>query len=395
LRKDLRKGYLKIMLENNHCKLRTVTALAAVPALIGALAQLEPSTFAQGCVAARGSGLGSHSVRTLGDGGEILPPETGWQASIGYRWFNSHRHFVGDEEQIEREEEGSQVENFSNFIDLNLTYAFTPRYSASLTVPWVIHTRSQVVRSNDVARTILERFETQSGGIGDVRLEGNGWVLNPEEHQRWNILLGLGFDAPTGEDDARDTFEVFDPATGTIRGERRTVDQSIQPGDGGWGITLDVYSYFSIMPRLNTYVNGAYTFTPEEKNGVPTYRSSPFEAEMSIADAYFGRAGVEYVLWPKYGLSLSLGGRVEGVPAEDAIGGSEGFRRPGYAVSIEPGISVMHSGWSANLYTPVAVYRDRVQSVPDEQRSAQTGTHVQGDAAFADFSVLFSLAKNF
>jgi hypothetical protein len=43
----------------------------------------------------------------------------------------------------------------------------------------------------------------------------------------------------------------------------------------------------------------------------------------------------------------------------------------------------------------VAAYRDRVQSVPDEQRSAQTGTHVQGDAAFADFSVLFNLAKNF
>jgi hypothetical protein len=55
----------------------------------------------------------------------------------------------------------------------------------------------------------------------------------------------------------------------------------------------------------------------------------------------------------------------------------------------------MHCGWAANLYTPVAVYRNRTQSVPDEQRSALTGTHVQGDAAFADFSVLFSLAKNF
>ena len=120
--------------------------------------------------------------------------------------------------------------------------------------------------------------------------------------------------------------------------QEKTVDQSIQPGTGGWGIILELYAYQQIIPRLNAYVNGAYTITPEEKNGVPTFRSNPFEAEMSIADSYLGRAGFEYLLWPKYGLSFSLGGRVEGVPVRDLVGGSEGFRRPGYAISIEPGI---------------------------------------------------------
>jgi hypothetical protein len=353
------------------------------------------SAFAQGCVAARGAGLTSHSSLAVGQSGDVLPPETGWQASVGYRWFQSGRHFTGDHENVERQEEGSQVENDSNFIDLNLTYAFTPRYSLTATIPFVSHTRSQVVRANDPARTILERFETHSGGLADVRLEGNAWVLNPEEPRRWNVLLGLGVDAPTGEDDARDTFEVYDPATQKILGVRRTVDQSIQPGDGGWGVTLDLFSYYSIIPRLNAYANGAYTFTPEEKNGVPTFRSSPFEAEMSIADTYFGRAGLEYTVLPKYGLSFSLGGRIEGVTVEDAIGGSEGFRRPGYAVSIEPGVTAMYNGWTASVYTPVAVYRNREQSIPDKERSAQTGTFVNGDAAFADFSVLFSIARNF
>jgi len=128
---------------------------------------------------------------------------------------------------------------------------------------------------------------------------------------------------------------------------------------------------------------------------VPTFRSNPFEAEMSIADSYLGRAGLEFTILPKYGFTLSLGGRVEGVPVEDAIGGSEGFRRPGYAVSIEPGVSAMWKGWTAAVYTPVAVYRNREQSIPDQERSAQLGTDVRGDAAFADYSVLFSLAKNF
>jgi hypothetical protein len=55
----------------------------------------------------------------------------------------------------------------------------------------------------------------------------------------------------------------------------------------------------------------------------------------------------------------------------------------------------MYKGWTAAVYTPVAVYRNREQSVPDQQRSAATGTNVHGDAAFADYSVLFSLAKSF
>lgn len=82
------------------------------------------------------------------------------------------------------------------------------------------------------------------------------------------------------------------------------------------------------MPRLNAFVNGAYTITPQEKNGVLTSRGNPFEAEMSISDAYMGRGGFEYLLWPKHGLTLSLAGRIEGVPVRDMVGGSEGFRRP-------------------------------------------------------------------
>jgi hypothetical protein len=350
------------------------------------------STRGQGCVAARGAGLTCGSTLNVGQSGEVLPPETGFQASVNYRWFNSHRHFVGDDEQEQREKEGSQVENYSNFIDLDVTYAFSSRYSLTLGVPFVDHERSQVVRGGG---QILERYSTQSSGLGDVRLEGNAWLLNPDEHHRWNILMGLGVSAPTGEDDAKDTFEVYDNTTHQIVGVRRTVDQSIQPGTGGWGITLDTFGYYTIIPRLNAYINGAYTFTPEEKNGVPTYRSNPFESIMSITDTYLGRAGLQYELFPKYGFSFSLGGRIEGVPVYDAIGGSEGFRRPGYAISIEPGISAMYKGWTASFYSPVALYRNREQSVPDKETTAATGVYTNGDAAFADFSVLFSLAKNF
>ncbi len=355
--------------------------------LMGLILSNTPAS-GQGCVASRG-GSSFHLP------GMELQPYQGFQAAVGYRWLHSDRHFVGDTEHPERQEEGSEVVNDSHYIDLSLSYAFTPRYSVNLTVPFSFNDRSQVARSNDVARTILLRYATQSFGLGDIRLIGNGWIIDPTRMPKANLLFGLGVDMPTGQKDATDTFQVFDAPSGRIVARERTVDQSIQLGDGGWGMILELYGYYRLMERLSGYVNGGYMITPEEKNGVPTYRGSPYESIMSIADTYYGRVGVDYVLQPRWGLSVSLGGRIEGVPVYDAMGGSEGFRRPGFAISIEPGVSLSRGGWTLNVATPVAVYRNRERSVPDKQRSEDTNTYRHGDAAFADYLLTATISKRF
>ncbi len=347
-----------------------------------------PSSFGQGCVAGR-SGTFFHLP------GIELQTTEGFQAAVGYRWLHSDRHFVGDQEHPERQKEGSEVINNSNFLDVSLTYAFTPRYSATLTIPFSINDRSQVVRSNDTSRTILQRYHTQSAGLGDIRLTGNAWILDPVNAPKGNLLVMLGVDMPTGEKDAKDTFQAFDAPTGRIVARDRTVDQSIQLGDGGWGMVMELYGYYGLGKGLNLYANGSYTVTPEEKNGVRTYRGSPYEAIMSIADTYMGRVGVDYMVLPKWGLALSLGGRIDGVPVNDAVGGSEGFRRPGLSIGIEPGVSLSRNGWMFAVTTPVAVYRNREQSVPDKQQTAATGVYRHGDAAFADFVVNASISRRF
>jgi len=353
--------------------------LYVVGVAIAAFAGLFSQTArAQGCVAARGSGI----CAIHGDHG-MASDDSQWEGSVAYRWLNSHRHFVGDEEQRQRRTQGSEVRNNSSYIDASITYNITPRYSASLTVPFSVHSRSQTFVTNGV-RT---RYSTQSAGMGDVRLDGHMWIMDPATPRKWNIAVGLGVDAPTGQDDARDVFPVV--RNGVVTPEIRTVDQSIQPGDGGWGITLDVYAFYEFTERLTGFVNGAYTITPEEDNGVPTYRNNPREAIMSIADAYLGRLGVEYLVWEKYGLTFSLANRIEGVPVYDLVGGSEWFRRPGYSISLEPGVMANLHGWRMALYTPVAYYNNRERSVPD----IETGGH--GDAAFADFQILFSIAHAF
>ena len=76
---------------------------------------------------------------------------------------------------------------------------------------------------------------------------------------------------------------------------------------------------------------------------------------------------------------------MEGVPPEDAFGESQGARRPGFAVSIEPGLTLGYKRASFNLTAPVAMYRNRQKNYQDRA----------GDAAFADFLIQSSITYRF
>jgi len=89
------------------------------------------------------------------------------------------------------------------------------------------------------------------------------------------------------------------------------------------------------------------------------------------------------------GLAMSIGGRIEGVPVRDAFGASNGFRRPGYAISVEPGLLYGHRAWTFSVNTPLVVERNRKKSVTDYQN------RFHGDAAFADYSIIFGVSRRF
>jgi hypothetical protein len=128
-------------------------------------------------------------------------------------------------------------------------------------------------------------------------------------------------------------------------------------------------------------MDATYLISPQEKDKATGY---------STPDAYLLRAGLSYAIWPSKGLSLSLGGRMEGVPVTDWFGGSNGSRRPGYAISIEPGITWVHKQFAITVTGPVAIERNRERSVPD---MATPGKH--GDAAFADYLITSSISFRF
>ena len=223
---------------------------------------------------------------------------------------------------------------------------------------------------------------TNTAGIGDVNISARMWLVRPPSENRQNIAIGIGLKLPTGEPGVTDT--VLTP-TGV---RTLVVDQSIQPGDGGFGMSLDVAA-FKAVKRFTLFGAASYLVNPRNTNGVQTGRSRASEAIMSVADQYLARIGAVTSVPRVRGLALSLAGRIEGVPASDLIGPSEGFRRPGYAVSLEPGL-VFSKGkdtWSLNV--PVAVLRNRTRSLSDIRENGH------GDAAFADFFITVGYSRRF
>ncbi len=322
-----------------------------------------PAAFGQGCVIARGGGSAM-----IPDGASSLQPGH-WQVTVAHRWFKSHRHFAGDDEQVHREIEGTEVVNRSHFLDTTLTYGWSPRLSLNLTLPFVHHDRSSMYEH--LGNASGKRYHTQAAGLGDMRVSANYWVLNPEEHHRGNLAVGLGLKAPTGDYKMADTF--IRPTGPTLR----YVDSSIQPGDGGWGFTVELQGYLHLVQNWSAYGNAFYLFNPKER-----IASTGF----SVPDAYLARGGFEYAVTSVRGLSVGLGARIEGVPGNDAFGGSRGSRRPGFAVAVEPGVAFTKGRITAAVTVPVAVHR---------RRSTTYGSARAGDAAFADYTVNSSLTVRF
>lgn len=340
------------------------------------------NTNAQGCVAVRSNG--ASCTRNYADttGGK------GWQLNIGYRYFHSYKHFVGTAEQKERVEAQTDVRNWQHAMDLTLIRNINNRWSISMNLPIISNKRSSKYEHyGNTSNSPNARNSTRSFGIGDTRFAVARWMLNPLLSPKGNIQLGLGIKLPTGDYNYQDFFKKNDSTK--ILGP---VDQSIQLGDGGTGISVEANAYYIFSHVVSVYGNFYYLINPREHNGVSTSRGAAPSATsiaygssvMSVPDQYMVRAGGNF-MFGKF--SLSAGGRLECIPVHDLIGGSSGFRRPGIIIGAEPGIAYQMKKVNLFATAPVWVVRNRTQSVPDKVRTKLTGVYAHGDAAFSDYTI--------
>lgn len=311
--------------------------------------------------------------------GETNPSGESWlsprrfQLSVGYRYQHSHRHFVGTEEQLERAEQRTEVNNRIHILDVAGTYEVNSQLSVSMSVPLFFAKRYNQRTPDQV---------THGYGIGDISIVARRWLFRNPNEARQNVAVGFGVKLPTGRYDVTDTVNT---PTGPVT---RVIDQSIQPGDGGFGLIAEFQAYKAIK-SMRLFASGVYLSNPRGTNGVRTGRSRPSEAIMSVADQYLYRAGAVAPFPKVRSLAWTVSVRGEGLPSRDLIGDSSGFRRPGYAVSLEPGLIFTKGSQSWSFSVPVAVRRNRTRSVPDILDNRH------GDAAFADYIILVGYSRHF
>jgi hypothetical protein len=358
-------------------------------------------TNAQGCVAIRtvgGLNTMEHAMHHMMDSAmgssinKMVEPK--WDLNISGRYFKSYKHFNGTDEVTQRVTDETDVRNFSRAVDISLVRKVNEQWSIGINLPLAYNERSSLYEHVSSVKG-SPRFSTYSQGIGDIRLTAYKWIIAPKEGNKGNLLGGLGIKMPTGNYKATDVFH--NTKTTTRVGP---VDQSIQLGDGGWGVSLELNGFRSINNTWSLYSNVYYLINPRGNNGVSTTRGGvPTAAAikytsdvMSVPDQYLLRAGTN---WTKNAFTLSLGARYEAIPAKDLIGDNTGFRRPGNVLAIEPGANYSYKKFNFYLYAPVAIRRERPQSYPDILKTNDTGVFSRGDAAFADYSINIGMGYRF
>ena len=297
------------------------------------------------------------------------------EVTVGYRYLPSFRHFIGTVEQTERERLNTQIRNNTHLYDISATYQLTPRWSVNASIPVVHNYRNQLY---------VPRGEFSVTSQGDATVGARAWLFRPPTESQRNIGVGVALKIPTGRYNV--TGNALDR---TGRPIVATADQSIQPGDGGTGVVVDISAYSPTYFHSWLYFQGLYLFNPRDTNGVSSFRTRPGETVLSVSDQYLYRGGVSRAVPGVRGLALSFGGRIEGVPVRDAIGKSNGFRRPGYSISADPGAMYSRGKYTYSLNIPWAIERNRKKSVSDYQN------RIHGDAAFADYSLIFSVSRRF
>ncbi len=328
--------------------------------------------IAQGCVAAH-SNQGTMNELINTDLGGAVPGFSihNLTLDLGYRVFNSNKYFIGDDE-IARP---TAVRNHQNIFDIGIQYRLSPVWSIIAQVPVYNGTRNQIYPPSGIY---------QVSGLGDTTVGVQRWLFRPPTENGGDIAVSLSLKIPTG----------IDNATGSAlyKGQiiKATADQSLQPGDGGWGFVVGSQGYKSLWRHSDLYAQGLYLFNPEDTNGVPTFRTQPGQGVMSVTDQYLFRTGISQGIPKIRGFALSLGVRGEGVPVRDLIGSSDGFRRPGMIISLDPGLLYSYHHTVLAVNGPWALYRNRPPSVPELENNTKNG-----DAFFADYTVIVTLSHRF
>jgi hypothetical protein len=86
-------------------------------------------------------------------------------------------------------------------------------------------------------------------------------------------------------------------------------------------------------------------------------------------DSYLYNVGASAPVPYLKGLSLSLGSQMAGVPSFNVMTGSEGYRQPGYLITLNPGISLNTKLATYSFGVPVRIFGRILKDFSGTQQS--------------------------
>jgi len=297
-----------------------------------------------------------------------------WEVGAAFRRLSADEWFVGSQVRESAAPFGQPLLLNIYSLDATITYGVTDRVSVTMTVPFSRGAHSRFYADGN-------RHTVKAAGMGDISGIANIWLRRPSTAVSGNVALGLGLKTASGNNDVVDSFFLAD---GSVT--KNPVDQSIQLGDGGVGAIFQLQAYRKLAGDAVWYGYGWYLLTPREQTGV----ASPLAGvSLSVPDVYSFRSGVSTPLWRRHGIAASFGPRLDGIPLRDFVGGSAGFRRPGYSLYLDPGIVVSsgRSTWSINV--PVRVHQDFQRSLADVARGSAGGGDLAKYLVLLGYTVRF------
>jgi hypothetical protein len=305
-----------------------------------------------------------------------------WQAQLSFQYADTSDFFIGDQ-RVENPSPngpslyGTPPRRRVSIYDLDILYGVSNRVSLNLTLPF-LSGYSAVVQGTPQSHRL---YEYRAGGLGDLSFQAEYWLSDPTKPSRVSASVNVGFKAPTGADD------ITAP---TPTGEA-PLDENTQLGNGGWELLLRAQATAGLGGPFFAYASGYYGVSLTEHTDIPMGgRLNGVLVLRGVPDTYSGRLGGAYLLPFLEGLVFSAGGRINGVTIRDLIGGGDlYFRRPGYEVYFEPGLSWTLGRNLASLSVPIRIYQKKQDSLLDIAQGVQRGSD------FAPYLVVASVARRF
>lgn len=326
-------------------------------------------SVAQGCMPAK------HIPPNLGTNGLSYLMNGQWETGVSYRYLKSNTAYRGAKPWDQINEAGTGPDMTGHSLNFAARYSLNTRWSFSLNVP-ITYVEQNSLYPDGIRHTVYPGAQ-----LGDIRINANYWLFDPMVPKKGNVAFGFGVKAPTANEALKGPWYTPNGV------QTRDYDIGLQPGDGGWGLIMDVYWFHKWIEGFSTYFSGFYLANPRNTNTSEPPQSNPSNRFFASVPDQFGLQGGVNVGLGKF--SLRSGLRYDGMPVNDLIGKSDGFRRPGDLLYFDPGIMWSDLINTLNFSLPIALYRNIKTSNLHRRLGVQTG------GGLADFLIIIGYTRRF